>query len=55
MLVQLIEHEKNILIAVFSFTDSVIANALVDAKKRGVQVEVVTDISCARNLTRLIF
>ena len=50
MLVQLIDYEKEyILIAVFSFTDSVIANALINAKKRGVQVEIVTDISCVRD------
>lgn len=50
MLVQLIDQEKEyILIAVFSFTNSVIADALVSAKKRGVRVEIVTDISCVRD------
>lgn len=50
ILVQLIDREKEyILIAIFSFTDSIIANALVEAKKRGVQVEIVTDISCTRD------
>jgi len=50
MLVQLIDQEKEyILIAVFSFTNSIIAQALVNAKKRGVKVEIVTDISCVRD------
>ncbi len=49
-LLALIAQEKDyILVAVFSFTDGAIAQALIDAKKRGVSVEVITDISCTRD------
>lgn len=47
---KLIEHintEKNsIRMAIFSFTDKKIAEALYDAHKRGVQIEIITDQSC---------
>lgn len=50
ILLELIGQEKDyILVAVFSFTDGAIAQALIDAKKRGVTVEVITDISCTRD------
>lgn len=50
MLLELIGQEREyILVAVFSFTDGAIAQALIDAKKRGVIVEVITDISCTRD------
>lgn len=50
ILLELIGQEKDyILVAVFSFTDGAIAQALIDAKKRGVTVEVITDISCMRD------
>lgn len=50
ILLELIGQEKEyILVAVFSFTDGAIAQALIDAKKRGVTVEVITDISCTRD------
>jgi len=40
----LIAHEKEkIQVAMFAFTDRTIANALIDARKRGVQIEVITD------------
>lgn len=46
ILIGLIDHEKSsIKIAIFSFTNGAIAQALVNAHKRGVQVEIVTDIS----------
>lgn len=49
-LIELIGQEREyILVAVFSFTDGTIAQALIDAKKRGVTVEVITDISCTRD------
>jgi phosphatidylserine/phosphatidylglycerophosphate/cardiolipin synthase-like enzyme len=42
----LIEQEKKqILLAMFAFTDKKIAQVLVDAQKRGVRVEVITDAS----------
>lgn len=47
-LLSLIDQEKkHIRIAVFSFTDRTIAQALIRAKKRGVVVEVITDVHCA--------
>jgi mitochondrial cardiolipin hydrolase len=46
ILIGLIDHEKSsIRIAIFSFTNGAIAQALVNAHRRGVQVEIVTDIS----------
>lgn len=43
-LIHLIENEKKgIYLAVFSFTDKPIADALLRAKKRGVEVEIVVD------------
>jgi phosphatidylserine/phosphatidylglycerophosphate/cardiolipin synthase-like enzyme len=45
-LIALINSEKNyIRIAIYSFTDKEIAQALIDAKKRGVMVELVIDPS----------
>lgn len=44
ILVQLINQEKkSIKIAIFSFTDGKIAQALIDAAYRGVQVEIIVD------------
>lgn len=46
-LLSLIDQEqKHIRIAVFNFTDRNIAQALIRAQKRGVAVEVITDINC---------
>ena len=42
------DEQKRIRAAVFLFTDLEIAQALVEAKKRGVAVEVITDTSCIR-------
>jgi len=48
-LVRLINDEQEkVRAAIFLFTDSEIAQALVAAKKRGVQVELITDTSCIR-------
>lgn len=50
ILVQLIDQEKkSIKIAIFSFTDGKIAQALIDARRRGVQVEVIVDITGMRD------
>ena len=50
VLCSLIEHEQErIRIAVFSFTDKDIAQALVRAKDRGVSVEIITDLSNVYN------
>lgn len=50
ILVQLIEQEQmSIKIAIFSFTDGKIAQALIDARQRGVEVEVIADISGLRD------
>lgn len=50
ILVQLIEQEKrSIKIAIFSFTDGKIAKALIDARYRGVQVEVIIDVTGLRD------
>lgn len=47
ILLKLIQEEKEkISIAIFSFTDSIIVQALHDACKRKVQVEVITDKNC---------
>lgn len=47
LLLALIGHEKkSIKVAIFSFTDAKIAQALVDATQRKVAVEVITDDSC---------
>lgn len=46
-LVQYIAQEHaGILIAIYAFSDGSIAQAILDAHKRGVQVEVITDASC---------
>ncbi|MGB8367445.1 MAG: phospholipase D-like domain-containing protein, partial [Candidatus Babeliales bacterium] len=46
-LISLIDQEQSyIRIAVFNFTNRTIAQALIDAAKRGVKVEVITDITC---------
>jgi len=46
-LLSLIDQEKNhIRIAIFNFTNRNIAQALIHAQKRGVVVEVITDINC---------
>lgn len=46
-LLSLIDHEqKHIRIAIFNFTNRSIAQALIHAQKRGVAVEVITDINC---------
>ena len=50
LLIDLIKNEqKSIKAAVFSFTDGDVAQALLDARKRNVTVEIVTDISAARD------
>ncbi len=50
LLVQLINHEQSsIRIAVFSFTDGRIAQALIDAKRRGALVEIITDVGGKRD------
>jgi len=41
----IVQEKKQILLAIFAFTDKNIALALVDAQKRGVHVEVITDMS----------
>lgn len=47
MLLYLIDHEKeSIKIAIFSFTDGEIAQALIKAHQRGVKIELITDITC---------
>lgn len=49
-LIQLIHNEQaSIKAAVFSFTDGDIAHALVDAHRRGIDVELITDISGTRD------
>ena len=50
ILVQLIDQEKkSIKIAIFSFTDGKIAQALIEAARRGVQVEIIVDASGLRD------
>ncbi|CAN5161078.1 hypothetical protein BH09DEP1_BH09DEP1_4190 [soil metagenome] len=50
ILIQLINQEKkSIKIAIFSFTDGKIAQALIDARDRGVRVEVIADVSGSRD------
>lgn len=50
ILIALINAEQRaIRAAVFSFTNGAIAQALVNAYKRGVQIEIITDISCLRD------
>lgn len=50
ILIQLINAEQqSIKIAVFSFTNGDIANALLAAHKRGIEVEIITDISCLKD------
>lgn len=50
MLCELITKEQqSIKAAIFSFTDVDIALALCEAKERGVQVELITDVSCTRD------
>lgn len=43
------EEKKSIRVAIFTFTDSEIAQALIDAVKRGVKVEVVADTGYLRD------
>lgn len=50
LLIDLINQEQtSIKIAVFSFTDGAVAQALINAHRRGVAVEIVTDISATRD------
>ena len=50
LLIQLINAEQvSIKAAVYAFTSGEIAQALINAHRRGVQVEVVTDVSCTRD------
>ena len=50
ILIQLIAQEKkSIKIAIYSFTDGKIAQALIDARQRGVIVEVIVDVSGSRD------
>lgn len=50
ILMQLIDQEKkSIKIAIFSFTDGKIAHALIDARRRGVSVELIVDVSGLRD------
>jgi len=50
LLIQLINAEQMaIQLAVFSFTDGAIAQALINARRRGVKIVVITDISGARD------
>lgn len=54
-LISLIEHErKGIKAAVFVFTEPRIAQALLDAHKRGVPVEVITDPACLKEKSNQI-
>lgn len=49
-LINLFEREqKQIRIAVFHFTDKKVAQALIDAKNRGVNVEIIVDPGCGRD------
>lgn len=49
-LLELIDQEKrSISIAVYMFTDKKIAHALVDAHRRGVQIEVISDPTCIKD------
>ena len=52
LLIKLIDNEQlSIKLAIFSFTDGEIAQALMRAQARGVNIEIVTDISsCQRSL-----
>ncbi len=50
LLIQLIAVEQlSIKAAVFSFTNGDIAQALISAHKRGIEIEVITDISCLKD------
>lgn len=50
VLISFIEKEsRSIKIAMYLFTDKKIAQALLDAAKRGVQIEVITDPCCLQN------
>lgn len=50
LLIQLINAEQlSIKTAVFSFTNGDIASALISAHQRGVEIEIVTDISCLKD------
>ena len=50
LLIQLIKAEQlSIKAAVFSFTNGDIARALIQAHQRGIEVEIVTDISCVKD------
>lgn len=49
-LLQLIQNEpKSIKVAMYLFTDKDIAQALCEAKQRGVQIECITDATCISN------
>jgi len=49
-LIELIGQEQDsVKIAVFLFTNGNIAQALVDAQKRGIKIEIVTDVSCLQD------
>ena len=50
ILIKLINaEERSIRVAVFSFTNGDIANALILAHQRGIPVEIITDISCLKD------
>jgi mitochondrial cardiolipin hydrolase len=50
LLIQLINNERlSIKAAVFSFTNGDIAHALINAQRRGIEIEIVTDISCIKD------
>lgn len=50
ILIKLINaEERSIRVAVFSFTNGDIAQALIAAHERGIPVEIITDISCLRD------
>ncbi len=50
ILIQLISAEQlSIKAAIFCFTNGDIAQALIDAHRRGVEIEIITDISCLKD------
>lgn len=50
LLIQLINREKeSIKMAIYSFTDGDIAQALINAHNRGVTIEIITDSSCVHD------
>ncbi|MBD3231998.1 DUF1669 domain-containing protein [Candidatus Dependentiae bacterium] len=49
-LIEQINHtKKRIYAAIYILTDKSIANALIEAKKRNIDIQIVTDISCLQN------